>query len=62
MTETTTSSEFTPEELGLALRNHGMHQEAVRYPITPIGMHYLLIHFESRTSTRRRTSLMWAGG
>jgi len=46
VTETTTSAEFTPEELGLALRNHGMHQEAVRYPITPIGMHYLLIHFD----------------
>ena len=37
---------FSKEEVGLALRNHGMHLEGLRYPITPIGMHYLLIHFD----------------
>src|SRR4028118_1240262 len=42
----TRSQEFTREEAGLALRNHGMHLEGLRYPITPIGMHYLLIHFD----------------
>lgn len=37
---------FSQEEVGLALRNHGMHIEGLRYPTTPIGMHYLLIHFD----------------
>jgi DMSO/TMAO reductase YedYZ molybdopterin-dependent catalytic subunit len=41
-----TSSEFTREEVGLALRNPGMPLEALRHPITPIGMHYVLIHFD----------------
>jgi DMSO/TMAO reductase YedYZ molybdopterin-dependent catalytic subunit len=40
------SQEFTREEVWLALRNHGMHLEGLRYPITPVGMHYLLIHFD----------------
>jgi DMSO/TMAO reductase YedYZ molybdopterin-dependent catalytic subunit len=34
------------EELQLAARNHGMQLEGLRYDITPIGMHYLLIHFD----------------
>jgi DMSO/TMAO reductase YedYZ molybdopterin-dependent catalytic subunit len=34
------------EELALAARNHGMPLEGMRYDITPIGMHYLLIHFD----------------
>jgi sulfane dehydrogenase subunit SoxC len=34
------------EELGLAARNHAMPLEALRYPITPTGLHYLLIHFD----------------
>ena len=42
----TTSHEFTREEVALALRNPGMPLEGLRYPITPIGMHYLLIHFD----------------
>ncbi len=41
-----TEQEFTREEVWLALRNHGMHLEGLRYPITPVGMHYLLIHFD----------------
>jgi sulfane dehydrogenase subunit SoxC len=41
-----TSTEFTREEVGLALRNPGMPLEALRRPITPIGMHYVLIHFD----------------
>jgi sulfane dehydrogenase subunit SoxC len=36
----------TYEELALAARNHGMPLEGLRYDITPIGMHYLLIHFD----------------
>ena len=38
--------DITPDELQLAVRNHSMPLEALRYPITPIGMHYLLIHYD----------------
>ena len=41
-----TSELITPEELGLATRNHGMPLEALRYDVTPVGLHYLLIHFD----------------
>ena len=41
-----TSDEVSLEELQLAARNHGMPLEGLRYPITPIGMHYLLTHFD----------------
>jgi DMSO/TMAO reductase YedYZ molybdopterin-dependent catalytic subunit len=34
------------EELQLAARNHGTPLEALRYPITPLGLHYLLIHYD----------------
>ncbi|HKW73342.1 MAG TPA: sulfite oxidase [Candidatus Dormibacteraeota bacterium] len=40
------SPEITPEELQLAVRNHSMPLEALRHAITPIGLHYLLIHFD----------------
>jgi sulfane dehydrogenase subunit SoxC len=40
------SSEVSLEELQLSQRNHGMHLEGLRYDITPVGMHYLLIHFD----------------
>jgi sulfane dehydrogenase subunit SoxC len=43
---TATSTEFTTEEVGLARRNPGMPLEALRRPITPIGMHYVLTHFD----------------
>ena len=43
---TGTASEITIEELQLAARNHGMPLEALRHAITPIGLHYLLIHFD----------------
>jgi DMSO/TMAO reductase YedYZ molybdopterin-dependent catalytic subunit len=33
-------------ELQLAARNHALPLEALREPITPIGLHYLLIHFD----------------
>ena len=41
-----TTDLFHPEEVRLASRNHGMPLEALRYDITPIGLHYLLIHFD----------------
>jgi DMSO/TMAO reductase YedYZ molybdopterin-dependent catalytic subunit len=37
---------ITLEELQLAARNHGMPLEALRYDITPVGLHYLLIHYD----------------
>src|SRR5437867_1493419 len=39
-------SGITLEELQLAARNHGMPLEGLRYDVTPVGMHYLLIHFD----------------
>jgi DMSO/TMAO reductase YedYZ molybdopterin-dependent catalytic subunit len=38
--------DITPDELQLAVRNHSMPLEAMRYDITPVGLHYLLIHFD----------------
>jgi DMSO/TMAO reductase YedYZ molybdopterin-dependent catalytic subunit len=34
------------DELRLATRNHGLPLEALRWPITPVGLHYLLIHYD----------------
>ena len=41
-----TDGPLTLEELQLAARNRGMPLEALRYDITPSGLHYLLIHFD----------------
>ncbi len=40
------TDELYKEELQLALRNSGMPLEALRYSITPTGLHYLLIHYD----------------
>ena len=37
---------ITEEELRLAARNHALPLEALRHPITPPGLHYLLIHYD----------------
>lgn len=34
------------DELALAARNHGMPLEALRYDVTPPGLHYLLTHYD----------------
>lgn len=34
------------EELGLAARNHAMPAEALRWEITPPGLHYVLVHYD----------------
>ncbi len=34
------------DELALAARNHGMPLEALRYDLTPVGLHYLLVHYD----------------
>jgi len=51
---TRTSEETNPDEepfvsrqeLQLSTRNHGMPLEALRYDVTPAGLHYLLIHYD----------------
>ena len=37
---------YMQEELALASRNSGMPLEALRYDLTPVGLHYLLTHFD----------------
>ena len=37
---------ISPEELQLAARNHGMPLEALRWDVTPVGLHYLLVHYD----------------
>jgi DMSO/TMAO reductase YedYZ molybdopterin-dependent catalytic subunit len=37
---------YTAQEVALAARNSGMPLEALRYDVTPSGLHYLLIHFD----------------
>jgi DMSO/TMAO reductase YedYZ molybdopterin-dependent catalytic subunit len=44
--EPETSAGISLEELQLAARNHGMPLEALRHEITPIGLHYLLVHYD----------------
>ncbi|MFI1410780.1 sulfite oxidase [Streptomyces sp. NPDC020707] len=34
------------EELALAARNHGLPLEALRYDVTPPGLHYILVHYD----------------
>src|SRR5439155_14456514 len=34
------------EELQLAARNHGMPLEALRTTVTPVGLHYVLTHYD----------------
>ncbi len=34
------------EELALATRNHGLPLEALRYDVTPPGLHYVLVHYD----------------
>ncbi len=41
-----TEGPLTTEELQLAFRNRGMPLEALRYDITPTGLHYLVIHWD----------------
>jgi sulfane dehydrogenase subunit SoxC len=39
-------AQITVEELQLAARNHALPLEALRWDVTPIGLHYLLTHFD----------------
>ena len=42
----TSLGDVTLGELRLAARNHGMPLEALRYAVTPVGLHYLLVHYD----------------
>ena len=44
--KTHSAGEFTHTEVQLANRNSGIALETLRHDITPIGMHYLLSHFD----------------
>ena len=37
---------ISEEELALAARNHGLPLEALRYDVTPPGLHYVLVHYD----------------
>ena len=37
---------ISAEELQLAARNHGLPLEALSFDVTPVGLHYLLIHYD----------------
>ena len=40
------TADISHEELQLAARNHALPLEALRHEITPVGLHYLLTHFD----------------
>ena len=56
---------ITPDELRLAARNHGLPLEALREPITPAGLHYLLIHYDipavDPATSSSRSPERWSG-
>ena len=37
---------ISAEELSLAARNHAMPMEAMRWDLTPVGLHYVLVHYD----------------
>jgi DMSO/TMAO reductase YedYZ molybdopterin-dependent catalytic subunit len=52
---------ITTEELQLAARNHGLPLEALRYDLTPTGLHYTLIHYDIPQLDAAQWSLSIAG-
>jgi DMSO/TMAO reductase YedYZ molybdopterin-dependent catalytic subunit len=50
------------EELQLAARNSGMPLEALRYPVTPLGLHYLLTHYDIPAVNAATWRLLVTGG
>ena len=46
MATTSADPGISTDELRLALRNSGMPLEALRWAITPVGLHYLLTHYD----------------
>ena len=58
---TALNSEITVDELQLAARNHALPLEALRHAITPVGLHYLLIHFDIPSVDERAWQLRIGG-
>ncbi len=56
-----TDGPLTFEELQLATRNRGMPLEALRHDLTPVGLHYLLVHFDIPAIEPLRWSLEIGG-
>jgi DMSO/TMAO reductase YedYZ molybdopterin-dependent catalytic subunit len=48
-------------ELRLAARNHAMPLEALRYPVTPVGLHYVLVHYDIPVVDERAWRLVLDG-
>jgi DMSO/TMAO reductase YedYZ molybdopterin-dependent catalytic subunit len=44
--EQAVTGDITLDELQLAARNHALPLEALRHAVTPVGLHYLLTHFD----------------
>ncbi|GAA4986772.1 sulfite oxidase [Kitasatospora paranensis] len=49
------------EELALATRNHGLPLEALRYDVTPPGLHYVLTHYDIPETDAARWRLRVGG-
>ena len=47
--EAASGAGISREQLQLAARNHGLPLEALRHDVTPVGLHYLLTHFDIPT-------------
>src|SRR6266545_4755105 len=52
---------FSLEELQLAGRNRGLPLEAMRFDLTPNGLHYLLVHFDIPAVNATRWRLQLTG-
>ena len=57
----TSVGDVTQAELRLAARNHALPLEALRYDITPAGLHYLLVHYDIPTVDPRTWRLQIGG-
>lgn len=53
---------ISPEELALAARNHGLPLEALRYDLTPPGLHYVLVHYDIPAAREDDWRLTVGGG
>ncbi|MCZ4125389.1 sulfite oxidase [Streptomyces sp. H39-S7] len=50
------------DELALAARNHGLPLEALRYDLTPPGLHYVLVHYDIPAAREDDWRLTVGGG
>jgi sulfane dehydrogenase subunit SoxC len=50
------------QDLELAARNHALPLEALRYPVTPVGLHYVLTHYDIPAVDLGRWRLRVRGG